>query len=127
MTTVTSLGTELACTTVWGILSAGESEGYATVLARFRLNRIVEMCQATAATRYVVGPAAVDYISDEPFRRAGIALEFMDYSGYSAYEQVHPPFIHDVSIVDLILNTGPEARTYLKAPGRRTVPSADSS
>ncbi len=34
-----------ARTTVWGILSAAESEEYATVLARFRLNRIVEMCQ----------------------------------------------------------------------------------
>jgi hypothetical protein len=38
----------------------------------------------------------------------------MDYSGYPEYAQGHPPFDHPVSVVDLILNTGPNARKYMK-------------
>ena len=37
----------------------------------------------------------------------------MDYSGYPEYEQLHPPFMHHVSIIDLLLNCGPEAAYYI--------------
>lgn len=33
----------------------------------------------------------------------------MDYSGYAEYEQLHPPFEHGVSILDLIFNEGDNA------------------
>ena len=39
----------------------------------------------------------------------------MDYSGYPEYEQLYGPFEHQVSIVDLILNEGPDAPKYLKS------------
>ena len=39
----------------------------------------------------------------------------MDYSGYAEHEQLWgPPFIHEVSILDLLLNEGVAgARSYL--------------
>jgi hypothetical protein len=37
----------------------------------------------------------------------------MDYTGYPEYPQSHPPFAHGVSIVDLLMHTGPQARDYL--------------
>jgi len=43
----------------------------------------------------------------------------MDYQGYPKYGQVHPPFEHAVSVVDLILNQGPEAPRYMKSFGPR--------
>jgi len=28
--------------------------------------------------------------------------------------QLHPPFVHDVSIIDLLFNVGPDAHRYMK-------------
>jgi hypothetical protein len=39
----------------------------------------------------------------------------MDYSGYPEYPQLYPPFVHEVSIIDLILNVGPDAKKYMKS------------
>ena len=39
----------------------------------------------------------------------------MDYSGYPEYPQLHGPFEHGVSIVDLLFNTGPDAHLYMKS------------
>ena len=38
----------------------------------------------------------------------------MDYSGYPEYPQLHPPFEHAVTVLDLIFNTGPDAPRYMK-------------
>jgi hypothetical protein len=38
----------------------------------------------------------------------------MDYSGYPEYNQLYPPFDHNVSIIDLIMNEGPDAIQYMK-------------
>ena len=69
---------------------------------------------------YVSGPSARNYIQDEVFHEAGIVVEYVDYSGYPEYPQRFPPFRHDVSILDLLFNVGPEAPEYIwgwrKAP-----------
>jgi hypothetical protein len=39
----------------------------------------------------------------------------MDYSGYKEYIQLYPPFLHRVSIVDLMFNMGPGSSEYLKS------------
>jgi len=45
---------------------------------------------------------------------AGIALRYVDYSGYPEYPQLFPPFDHAVTILDLLFNTGPDALRYMK-------------
>lgn len=77
--------------------------------------RLVNICQELGADRYLSGPSAATYIRRDEFDAAGIALEWMDYSGYPAYGQLHGGFIPAVSIIDLLLNTGPDARRYMKA------------
>jgi hypothetical protein len=37
----------------------------------------------------------------------------MDYSGYPEYDQLFPPFVHEVTVLDLILNVGPDAPRYM--------------
>jgi hypothetical protein len=69
--------------------------------------------QIPGATRYLSGPAARVYLQEDVFNDAGYEVEWMDYSGYSEYPQLHPPFIHGVSIIDLIMNTGNAAPGYL--------------
>jgi hypothetical protein len=71
--------------------------------------RLVALCRQAGATEYLSGPAARAYIEPALFADAGIALTFMDYGGYPEYPQLHPPFDHHVSLIDLLVHTGPDA------------------
>jgi hypothetical protein len=77
--------------------------------------RLVSVCTAAGATAYLSGPSAKDYMDESLFEEAGIELEYMDYSGYPEYPQLHPPFEHEVTILDLLFNTGPEAPRFMKS------------
>ena len=77
--------------------------------------RLVNLCKQTGAKVYISGPAAKHYLDEEKFSRDDITLRYMDYDGYPEYNQLSPPFEHRVSIIDLILNTGPDATKYMKS------------
>ena len=79
--------------------------------------RLVSLCVQSGAGVYLSGPAAREYIDEEQFAAAGIALEYMDYAGYPEYKQLHPPFDHQVSVLDLLFNVGPEAPRFMKSFG----------
>jgi hypothetical protein len=81
-----------------------------------RTQRLVGLCQQAGATEYVSGPSARAYIDPTLFAAAGIVLTFMDYRNYPQYEQLHPPFDHHVSVIDLLLHTGPSAPEFLLPP-----------
>jgi hypothetical protein len=57
------------------------------------------------------------------FAAAGITPEWMSYEGYAEYPQLHGPFEHAVTALDLLFNTGPEA-TRLINPTLGNRPSA---
>ena len=84
------------------------------VLTGDRNERLAELCKQAGADEYVTGPSALDYMDPEVFRRAGIKVMVVDYSGYPEYTQLNPPFEHAVTILDLLFNMGPEARKYMK-------------
>lgn len=78
-------------------------------------DRVLELLQAVGATTYLSGPAAKDYLIEDDFAKAGIALEWMDYSDYREYPQGPPhPFKHQVSIIDLLFNVGDRAYEYMQ-------------
>jgi len=71
--------------------------------------RLLSLCQQVGATAYLSGPAAKSYLNVVLFEDAGIEVVWMDYSGYPEYRQLYtPPFVHEVSIIDLMLNEGPD-------------------
>lgn len=76
--------------------------------------RLVAICRAFGATRYVTGPSAGSYLDEQQFREAGIAVEYMAYD-YPEYEQRFPPFDPGVSVLDLLFMVGPEAPRYIWA------------
>lgn len=78
-----------------------------------KTERLVAICKQAGATSYLSGPAARDYIKPEQFDAAHVELRYFDYSGYEEYPQVHPPFDHYVSILDLLFNVGPAAPRYM--------------
>lgn len=90
------------------------------VLAREKIvpmeptQRLLELCQALGATRYVSGPAAKDYLDVARFNQKGIDVVWADYSGYPEYPQLWGAFDHRVSVIDLLLNVGREAPRFMK-------------
>jgi hypothetical protein len=78
-----------------------------------RTERLVALCREAGATEYLSGPAARAYMDESLFEAAGITLTYMSYQGYPEYEQLHPPFDHHVSIIDLLVHVGPEALAYM--------------
>jgi hypothetical protein len=80
-----------------------------------KTERLVNLCKKAEATEYLSGPAAKAYLNEELFRQEGITVRYMDYSGYSEYNQLYPPFEHQVSILDLIVSEGPNAAKYMKS------------
>ena len=85
------------------------------VLAEGKSERLLALCQELGATTYLSGPAACDYLDEKIFTEVGINVEWMDYSGYREYHQLFPPFEHGVSVIDLILNEGENAKNFLKS------------
>ena len=79
-----------------------------------KTERLVDLVKKAEGTEYISGLAAKDYLDETLFDEAGIKVVWADYSGYPEYPQTHPPFAHGVSIIDLLLNTGNKAGTYLK-------------
>jgi hypothetical protein len=87
--------------------------------SEFKLNgdpteKLVGLCHQTSAQIYLSGPAAKDYLREDLFIENEIIVEWMDYSDYREYPQLHPPFSHHVSIIDLLFNTGKDASNYMK-------------
>ena len=75
--------------------------------------RLLDVCVQAGATMYLSGPAAKAYLDEDLFRRAGVTVRYMDYAGYPEYPQLHGPFEHAVSVIDLLVMTGPRAAEYL--------------
>lgn len=78
-----------------------------------RNERLIQLAQQLQADRYLSGPSAVSYLDQSLFTAAGIEVGWMNYSGYRPYTQLHQPFVHGVSVLDLLFNTGPAYRDYL--------------
>lgn len=85
------------------------------VLSEGKSERLLALCQELGATTYLSGPAARDYLDEKIFTEVGIDVKWMDYGGYKEYHQLFPPFEHGVSVIDLILNEGENAKNFLKS------------
>jgi hypothetical protein len=80
-----------------------------------RTGRLVAICRAAGANVYLSGPSARAYLDVAQFTDASIAVEYVDYSRYPVYPQLHGPFEFGVSALDVLFNLGPAAADYVKA------------
>lgn len=91
-----------------------------------RSDRLLMLLETVGATHYLSGPAARSYLDANAFREAGVSVQFKDYSGYPDYPQFYPPFISEVSVLDLLFQAGPIARDYIWGwRGRRPQVASD--
>lgn len=70
--------------------------------------RLLHIVQALEGTTYLSGPSAQNYLDVDLFKAHGINVAWMTYD-YPEYDQLYPPFTHQVSILDLILTHGTKA------------------
>lgn len=77
-----------------------------------KTDRLIAVLKAVGADHYISGPSAREYIEPEKFQAAGIGLEYMVYN-YPEYPQLYPPFDSQVSLLDLLFMTGPQAAAYI--------------
>jgi hypothetical protein len=78
-----------------------------------RQQLVLDILERLGAGVYVSGPAAKSYIEPERFAERGIELVWKSYGGYPEYPQSHPPFVHEVTVLDLLFHTGPDAPRYI--------------
>ena len=84
-----------------------------------KTERLLDLLTKVEATSYLSGPSAEAYLDLELFHRHGIRVEYKSYD-FLHYPQFRGGFRGEASILDLLFNTGPDARQYLKtcAPNR---------
>ncbi|PIP47107.1 MAG: hypothetical protein COZ70_11010 [Deltaproteobacteria bacterium CG_4_8_14_3_um_filter_51_11] len=88
-----------------------------------RQERIVQVCKAVGADELYDGQSARDFVDTEYFFNHGIKVTFQEYR-HPSYRQLwmkENGFIPNLSIIDLILNHGPESLSiltgvYMKMP-----------
>jgi hypothetical protein len=75
-------------------------------------SRVLELCQALGAERYLTGHGARNYLDHEAFEAAGIRVEYLNYEK-RPYCQLHGEFTPFVSALDLVANCGRAGRASI--------------
>lgn len=75
-------------------------------------DRLIRICKRLNADAYLSGTGAYNYIDAAKFAKENIKLVFQNFT-HPAYNQLYPPFIPYMSIIDLIFNYGKKSLTIL--------------
>lgn len=76
-------------------------------------DKLFSLLRSIGCDTYISGPAAKDYMDVQRYTGNRIQIIWKDYSGYPAYPQRFEPFDHQVTILDLLFNTGGDAPYYI--------------
>jgi hypothetical protein len=75
--------------------------------------RLINLIRSVGGTGYYSGAYALDvYLDAQQLGDAGIELVLQEWKA-PVYPQLHGPFVADLSIVDLLMNCGPESTNVL--------------
>jgi hypothetical protein len=88
-----------------------------------KTERLLSILRHVKATRYISGPSAKDYLETDKLHQEGIAVEWMEYK-YPEYEQVHPPYDPQVSVLDLLFSVGDDAGALIWGGEQRSLSTA---
>jgi hypothetical protein len=79
--------------------------------------RLVDLCKALGADRYLAGDGGHAYMNLTEFEAAGITVEFQEFA-HPEYAQTYTPFIAGMSAIDLLFNCGPDGIELLRKSRR---------
>ena len=74
--------------------------------------KVLMLCKELGCDYFLNGPASKEFMDEDLFKEAGVELDYMSYE-YPEYKQLVRPFNHNVSVLDLLFNTGDEAPKYI--------------
>ncbi len=80
---------------------------------------ILDICKNVGATEYISGITGREYLDMDRFKEYGIKVTYQDFK-HPVYDQVrsravpNPPFIPNLSIIDLLLSCGPDSISMIK-------------
>ncbi|MCG8601525.1 MAG: WbqC family protein [Verrucomicrobiales bacterium] len=74
--------------------------------------RVIKICNALGCDSFINGPASRQFMDDDLFRAAGIKLDYIEYN-YEPYPQLHGDFVHEVTVLDVLFNCGPESASWI--------------
>lgn len=111
LTEVNKLFIDLVCSILNIKTRITKSTDYLVIGKRYE--RIISICKQAGADVYITGPSALNYINVEEMKDEGINIVVADYSKYPLYEQLYGQFSNNVSVLDLIFNTGRKSTDYM--------------
>jgi hypothetical protein len=77
---------------------------------------IVEMCQAVGAGTYVSGQSGKEYLDVGVVGGRGVRVVYQSFQ-HPEYRQIAPPFVPQMSVIDLLFNEGEKAGEYVRRAG----------
>jgi hypothetical protein len=77
-------------------------------LEGYKTDRLIDLLKKLNATSYLSGPSADAYLDKQAFSKNSIQLEYKSYD-YAPYPQLWGGFVGEVTILDLIANSGPRS------------------
>jgi len=83
---------------------------------------LISICQAVGADAYLSGPGGRNYLNQDAFPAAGIDLLFHDFQP-PVYSQPYGEFVPYMSVIDLLLNVGPDSLDLIRSA--RTITAHD--
>ena len=73
---------------------------------------IINICQHFNANVYLSGKGAKKYNDPELLNNHGISIEYQEFE-HPVYKQLHGEFIPYLSVIDILMNLGPDSKKYL--------------
>ena len=82
-----------------------------------RSELLADICTSVGARTYLSGVSGRDYLNEQLFDAAGIAVRYQEFT-HPTYPQRYAPFTPMLSAVDLLFNTGGGALQVIEAANR---------
>lgn len=84
-----------------------------------KVERLVQVCEEVGADSYLSALGSKEYIEENNlFEARGIALRYHNYV-HPTYSQLHGAFLPYMSILDLLMNEGPDKAASIVRSGRQ--------
>jgi len=74
--------------------------------------KVLKICQRLGCNHFINGPSSQEYMNENLFSESNVLLSYINYN-YIEYAQLHGPFTHHVSILDLLFNCGSRAMEFI--------------
>ncbi len=75
--------------------------------------RLIELCKKTGAQGYLSGSGGKEYMDEARFQQEGLSLSYQQYT-HPTYAQGYGDFLPTMSVVDLLMNVGPDSLAVLR-------------